>query len=174
MDVATNKSKDDTKTAVKQTKHKQSMYKFSIRLLKHCRCLRGVTVRSAHNVGASTTWLGRQWRQGLAERETSWKQSLARKWGTSVVAVLDILGKGVGLPLLQIAGEARGWSRVDTEGSLESVRVSEECWLQTEISTLETTGCGCALVRKSCCGAVDIAMKLRALEENEKCGNDRR
>jgi len=27
MDVASSKSKDDTKTAVKQTKHKQSMYK---------------------------------------------------------------------------------------------------------------------------------------------------
>jgi len=32
------------------------------------------------------TSLGRQ-----KEGETSWKQSLARKWGTSDVAVLDIL-----------------------------------------------------------------------------------
>jgi len=48
------------------------------------------------------------------------------KWGTSDVAVPDTVGRGVGLPLLQIAGEARGWSQVDTEGSLERVRVSEE------------------------------------------------
>ena len=65
-------------------------------------------------MGASRTWLGRQWRQGLAEREISWKQSLARKWGTSDVAVPDTRGRGVGLPLLQIAGEERGWSRVGT------------------------------------------------------------
>ena len=48
------------------------------------------------------------------------------KRGTSDVAVPDTVGRGAGLPLLQIAGEARGWSRVDTEGSLERVRVSEE------------------------------------------------
>ena len=56
----------------------------------------------------------------------------------------------------------------------EGVRVSEEGWLQAEISTLETTGSGCVLVGRSCCSAVDIAMELRALEENEKCWNDRR
>jgi len=48
------------------------------------------------------------------------------KWGTSDVAVPDTVGRGVVLTLLQIAGEARGWSGVDTEGSLERVRVSEE------------------------------------------------
>ena len=39
------------------------------------------------------------------------------KWGTSDVAVQDRVGRGMGLPLLQIAGEETGWSRVDTEGS---------------------------------------------------------
>ena len=48
------------------------------------------------------------------------------KWGTSDVAVPDKVGRGVGLPLLQIAGEERSWSRVDTEGSLERVKVTEE------------------------------------------------
>jgi len=116
--------------------------------------------------------LGRQWRQGLAEREISWKQSLARKWGTSVVAVLNILGRSAGPTVLQIAGETTGRSNVDTDGPLEKTRISGR--LETEVSTLETTGCGCVLVRWSCCGAVDIAMELQALEENEKCGNDRR
>jgi len=50
----------------------------------------------------------------------------SEKWGTSDVAVPDTVGRGVGLPLLQTAGEARGLSRVDTEGSLERVKVSEE------------------------------------------------
>ena len=59
------------------------------------------------------------------EGKTSWKQNLARKWGTSDVAVLDLLGRSAGPTTLQIAGEARGWSRVDTEGSLEKVRVAE-------------------------------------------------
>jgi len=68
--------------------------------------------------------MGRRWRQWLAERETTWKQSLAQKWGTSDVAVPDTVDRGVGLPLLQIVGEERGWSRVDTEGSLERVKVS--------------------------------------------------
>jgi len=36
MDVASNKSKDDTKTAVKQTKHKQSMYKTRQPLFTGC------------------------------------------------------------------------------------------------------------------------------------------
>jgi len=63
---------------------------------------------------------------GQKEGETSWKQSLARKWGTSDVAVLDILGRSAGPTILQISGEARGWSRVDTEGSPEKVRVAEE------------------------------------------------
>jgi len=53
MDVAPNKSKDDTKTAVKQTKHRVCTRQGS-------RCLRVVTVQSAHNTGASTTWLGRR------------------------------------------------------------------------------------------------------------------
>jgi len=68
MDVATNKSKDDTKTAVKQKMH--TMYK-----TRQSELLRVVTVRYAHSTGASMTWLGQRWRQGLAERETSWKQS---------------------------------------------------------------------------------------------------
>ena len=48
------------------------------------------------------------------------------KWCTSDVAVPDTGGRDVGLPLLQIVGEERGWSRVDTEGSLEKVRAAEE------------------------------------------------
>jgi len=48
MNVAANKSKDDTKTVVKQTK-----YTLCTRQGSHC--LRGVTVRSAHNMGASIT-----------------------------------------------------------------------------------------------------------------------
>ena len=108
----------------------------------------------------------------LAERVTSWKQSLARKWGTSDVAGLDILGRSAGPTVLQIAGEARGWSKVDTDGPLEKTRISGR--LETEVSTLETTGCGCVLERRSCSGAVVIAMELGALVENEECGNDRR
>jgi len=96
------------------------------------------------------------------------------KWGTSDFAVPDTVDRAVEQALVQITGETRGWSRVDTAGSLEKVRVAEESWQQTEVSTLETTGCGCVLDRRSCCGAVDIAMELGALEGNEKCGNDRR
>jgi len=48
MDVAANKSIDDTKTAVKQKIHTNSV---CTRQGRHC--LRGVTVRSAHNMGAS-------------------------------------------------------------------------------------------------------------------------
>jgi len=116
--------------------------------------------------------LGRQWRQGLAERETSWKQNLARKWGTSVIAVLDILGRSAGTTVLQIASETRGWSNVDADGPLEKTRISGK--LETEVSTLETTGSDCVLERRFCCGAVDIAMELGALVESEECGNDRR
>ena len=117
MDVAANKSKDDTKTSVKQKIHTNRV---CTRQGGHC--LRGVTARSAHNMGASRTWLGQQWRQGLAERETSWKQSLARKWGTSVVAVLDMLGRSAGPTVPEIAVETRGWSNVDTDGPLEKTR----------------------------------------------------
>ena len=116
--------------------------------------------------------MGRQWRQGLAEWETLWEQILARKWSTSVTAVLDILGRAAGPTVLQIAGETRGWSNVDTDGPLEKTRISGR--LETEVSTLETTGSGCVLERRFFCGAVDIAMELGALVENEKCGNDRR
>ena len=116
--------------------------------------------------------MGRQWRQGLAERETSWKQSLARKWGTSVIAVLDILGRSAGPTVLQIAGETSGWSNVDTDGPLEKTRISGRP--ETEVSTLETTGCSCVPEKRSCCGTVDIAMELGALVESEECGNDRR
>ena len=86
---------------------------------------------------------------------------MARKWGTSVVAVLDILGRSAGPTVLQIAGETRGWSKVDTDGPLEKTRISGR--LETEVSTLETTGCGCVLEKRSCCGTVDIAMELGAL-----------
>jgi len=48
------------------------------------------------------------------------------KWGTSDVAVPDTVGRAVGQALVQITGETRGWSRVDTEDSLEKVRVAEE------------------------------------------------
>jgi len=61
---------------------------------------------------------------------------------------------------------------VDTDGPLEKTRISGR--LETEVSTLETTGCGCVLERRSCCGAEDIAMELGVLEENEKCGNNQR
>jgi len=44
---------------------------------------------------------------------------LAPKWGTSDVAELDLLGRSAGPTVLQIAGEARGWSKVDTDGPLE-------------------------------------------------------
>jgi len=116
--------------------------------------------------------LGRRWRQGLAERETSWKQSLARKWGTSDVAVLDILGRSAGPTVLHIAGEARSFSKVDTDGPLEKTRISGR--LETEVSTLQTTVCGCVLEKRSSCGAVDIEMELGALVEIAECGNDRR
>ena len=61
---------------------------------------------------------------------------------------------------------------MDNDGPREKTRITGR--LETEVSTLETTGCGCVLEKRSCCGAVDIAMELRALVENEKCGNDRR
>jgi len=61
---------------------------------------------------------------------------------------------------------------VDTDGPLEKTRITGR--LETEVNTLETTGCGCVIERRFCCGAVDIAMELGALVENEKRGNDRR
>jgi len=61
---------------------------------------------------------------------------------------------------------------VDADGPLEKTRITGR--LETEVSTLETTGCGCVLEKRSCCGALDIEMGLGALVENEKCGNDRR
>ena len=97
---------------------------------------------------------------------------MARKWGTSVIAVLDILGRSAGPTVLQIASETRGWSNVDTDGPLEKTRISGR--LEIEVSTLETTGCSCVLEKRSCCGTVDIAMVLGALVESEECGNDRR
>jgi len=80
--------------------------------------------------------------------------------------VLDILGRSAGPTVLQIASKARGWSKVDTDGPLEKTRISGR--LETEVSTLETTGCGCVQEKRSCCGAMDIAMELGALVENEK------
>ena len=97
---------------------------------------------------------------------------MARKWGTSVVAVLNILGRSAGPTVLQIAGETTGRSNVDTDGPLEKTRTTGR--LETEVSTLETTGCGCVLEKRSCCGTVDIAMELGALVESEEGGNDRR
>ena len=61
---------------------------------------------------------------------------------------------------------------MDTDGPLEKTRISGR--LETEVSTLETTGCGCVLEKRSCCGTVDIAMELGALVESEEGGNDRR
>ena len=49
---------------------------------------------------------------------------MARKWGTSVIAVPDILGRSAGPTVLQIAGETRVWSNVDTDGPLEKTRIS--------------------------------------------------
>jgi len=86
---------------------------------------------------------------------------LARKWGTSDVAVLDILGTGP--TAQQITGEARGWSKVDSDGPLEKIRISGR--LETEGSMLETTVCGCVLEKRSSCVAVDIAMESVALVE---------
>ena len=97
---------------------------------------------------------------------------MARKWGTPVVAVTDILGRSAGPTALRIAGETRGRSNVCTDGPLEETRISGR--LGTEVSTLETTGCGCVLEKRSCCGTVDIVMESGALVESEECGNDRR
>jgi len=62
MDVASNKSKDDTKTAVKQTKHKQSMYKKRQPLFTGCN----------GPVCAQHGWWERRWRQ--------------RRWVTNCIA----------------------------------------------------------------------------------------
>jgi len=53
---------------------------------------------------------------------------------TSYVGVPDTVGRAVGQALVQSTGETRVWSRVDTEGSLEEVRVAEERRLQIEVS----------------------------------------
>ena len=58
-----------------------------------------------------------------------------------------------------------------------SVLMSMQCglWISLPfVGRRVKTGSGCILQSRFCCGAVDIAMELAALVENEKCGNDRR